>query len=42
MSLVIDLSAREVTASGEPIHLTPIEFDIVAALARNLGRLITH
>lgn len=40
--LVIDLAARDVVASERVVHLTPIEFDIVATLARNLGRLVTH
>ena len=40
--LTIDLAAREVIASDARVHLTPIEFDIVSMLARNLGRLVTH
>ena len=40
--LVIDLSTREVSGGDAPIHLTPIEFDLVAHLARNVGRLVTH
>jgi two-component system, OmpR family, KDP operon response regulator KdpE len=28
--------------SGEEIHLTPIEFDLLRLLARNRGRLMTH
>ena len=27
---------------GETVHLTPIEFDLLRALARNRGRLMTH
>ena len=27
---------------GEEVHLTPIEFDLLRALARNRGRLLTH
>ena len=27
---------------GEPVHLTPIEFDLLRVLARNRGRLMTH
>jgi two-component system KDP operon response regulator KdpE len=38
----IDLAARLVTRDGEAVHLTPIEFDLVRALARNRGKLITH
>ena len=40
--LEIDLAARVVRRNGEPIHLTPIEFDLLRALARNRGRLLTH
>jgi two-component system KDP operon response regulator KdpE len=40
--LEIDLAARVVRRDGEPIHLTPIEFDLLRALARNRGRLMTH
>ena len=40
--LHIDLSARVVRRDGEPIHLTPIEFDLLRELARNRGRLMTH
>jgi two-component system KDP operon response regulator KdpE len=40
--LEIDLAARVVRRDGQPIHLTPIEFDLLRALARNRGRLMTH
>jgi two-component system KDP operon response regulator KdpE len=40
--LEIDLAARAVRRSGEDIHLTPIEFDLLRVLARNRGRLMTH
>jgi two-component system KDP operon response regulator KdpE len=40
--LEIDLAARSVRRSGEPIHLTPIEFDLLRVLVRNRGRLMTH
>ena len=30
-----------VTVKGEPVHLTRIEFDILATLARNAGRVVT-
>jgi two-component system KDP operon response regulator KdpE len=41
-SLVIDLQQRTVLRAGEPVHLTPLEYQIVAFLARNAGRVITH
>jgi two-component system KDP operon response regulator KdpE len=40
--LEIDLAARVVRRDGQPVHLTPIEFDLLRALARNRGRLMTH
>ena len=40
--LEIDLASRVVRVDGEPVHLTPIEFDLLRALARNRGRLMTH
>jgi two-component system KDP operon response regulator KdpE len=40
--LVIDLAARRVTRAGEEVHLTPTEFSLLAQLARNRGRLLTH
>ncbi|USR79122.1 MtrAB system response regulator MtrA [Arcanobacterium pinnipediorum] len=32
--LSIDLKAHEVTRNGKPVHLTPLEFDLLAVLAR--------
>ena len=40
--LEVDLSARVVRRDGEAVHLTPIEFDLLRALVRNRGRLMTH
>jgi two-component system KDP operon response regulator KdpE len=40
--LEIDLAARVVRREGVAVHLTPIEFDLLRALARNRGRLMTH
>ena len=40
--LEIDLAARAVRRDGEEVHLTPTEFDLLRALARNRGRLMTH
>jgi two-component system, OmpR family, KDP operon response regulator KdpE len=40
--LEIDLAARVVRRDGQPVHLTPIEFDLLRTLARNRGRLMTH
>lgn len=38
----IDLEARRVAIGGNPIHLTPIEFRIIACLARHLGMVVTQ
>jgi two-component system KDP operon response regulator KdpE len=40
--LEIDLAAYTVRRDGEEVHLTPIEFRLLATLARNRGRLMTH
>jgi two-component system, OmpR family, KDP operon response regulator KdpE len=40
--LHVDLPARRVTRDGRDVHLTPIEFDLLRALVRNRGRLMTH
>jgi two-component system, OmpR family, KDP operon response regulator KdpE len=40
--LEIDLAARIVRRGEEPIHLTPIEFELLRVLVRNRGRLMTH
>jgi two-component system KDP operon response regulator KdpE len=40
--LTIDLAARAVRRDGEDIHLTPTEFELLRALVRNRGRLMTH
>jgi two-component system KDP operon response regulator KdpE len=40
--LAIDLGDRRVVRDGEDVHLTPIEFDLLATLARHAGKLVTH
>jgi two-component system KDP operon response regulator KdpE len=40
--LEVDLAARVVRREGEPVHLTPIEFDLLRVLVRHRGRLLTH
>jgi len=39
---VIDLAAMRVGRDGEAVHLTPKEWDVVALLVRNAGRLVSH
>jgi len=40
--LRVDLAAHTVHRGGEEIHLTPTEFQLLRALVRNRGRLMTH
>ena len=40
--LEVDLARHTVYRAGEEIHLTPTEFALLALLARNRGRLMTH
>jgi two-component system, OmpR family, KDP operon response regulator KdpE len=40
--LEIDVAGRVVRREGEPVHLTPTEFELLRALAQNRGRLMTH
>ena len=38
----VDLANRRVFRGDQPIHLTPIEFRLLAVLVRNAGRVLTH
>lgn len=40
--LRVDLEARKVTLRGEEVHLTPLEFRLLAALASRYGKVVTH
>jgi two-component system KDP operon response regulator KdpE len=40
--LVIDLEAHTVERNGQPLHLTPIEFTLLATLIQAKGQLLTH
>lgn len=42
MDLEINFLKRTVTKAGQPIHLTPIEYKIVAFLAQNSGKVMTY
>lgn len=39
--IVLDISANRVTLDGEPVELTPREFDILALLMRNAGSVLS-
>ena len=38
----VDLERRKVTRDGREVHLTPIEFRLLACLAQHLGMVVTH
>ena len=40
--LCVDFSRRAVSVKGEPIHLTPTEYDILKLLVQNEGKVLTH
>jgi two-component system KDP operon response regulator KdpE len=41
-ALSIDLAARRVQRDGEDLHLTPIEYRLLVALAQHRGKVLTH
>jgi two-component system, OmpR family, KDP operon response regulator KdpE len=40
--LLIDTNSRQVTKHGEPVKLTPTEFDLMVYLAKRSDKVITH
>ena len=40
--VTIDLFHRRVSKNGEPVHLTPKEFAVLAELAKHRGRVLSH
>jgi len=40
--LEVDLDKRRVRVAGEPVQLTPREYELLALLVRNADRVITH
>ena len=40
--LELDLAGHTVAVAGNPVHLTPTEFELLRVLARDRGRLMTH
>ncbi len=41
-SLVMDVDTRTVVSDGHPVHLTPIEWDLLKVLMTNAGKTLTH
>ncbi|HVE42150.1 MAG TPA: response regulator [Planctomycetota bacterium] len=40
--LEVDLEKRVVTVSGKEVHLTPIEYRLLATLVKHAGKVLTH
>ncbi|OGU23094.1 MAG: two-component system response regulator KdpE [Hydrogenophilales bacterium RIFOXYD1_FULL_62_11] len=40
--ITVDLARRQVTRSDSEVHLTPIEYRLLALLIANAGRVLTH
>jgi len=40
--LLVDLTRRNVLAHGQPVRLTPTEYDILRLLVQNAGKVLTH
>lgn len=38
----VNLESRQVVRAGQEVHLTPIEFRLVACLSQHLGMVVTH
>jgi len=41
-AVIVDLALRQVTRDGALVHLTPIEYRLLATLVRHAGRVLTH
>jgi two-component system, OmpR family, KDP operon response regulator KdpE len=41
-AITLDLQGRRVTRGGTEVHLTPIEFRLLACLVQHLGMVVTH
>jgi two-component system KDP operon response regulator KdpE len=40
--LLVDLNQREVQMDGQPIALTPTEYDLLKTLVKHAGKVLTH
>ena len=40
--LVVDLNKREVLVNGQPISLTPTEYDLLRTFVKHAGKVLTH
>ena len=39
--LALDLEKRQVSLHGEPLHMTPMEYELLSLLFRNIGKVLT-
>jgi two-component system KDP operon response regulator KdpE len=40
--LIVDLARRDVIVGGQPVSLTPTEYDILRVLIQHAGKVLTH
>jgi len=40
--LTVDLGARQVMVRQQPVHLTPLEYKLLATLVKHAGKVLTH
>lgn len=41
-NLVVDLNQRVVTMNGQPVFLTPTEYDLLRTFVKHAGKVLTH
>ena len=41
-NLVVDLNQREVLVNGQPVSLTPTEYDLLRTFVKHAGKVLTH
>ncbi len=41
-NLVVDLNQREVLVDGQPVSLTPTEYDLLRTFVKHAGKVLTH
>ena len=39
---MVDAAAHAITVQGRQVHMTPKEFDLLAHMTRNAGKVLTH
>ena len=39
---MVDLNQREVLVDGQPVSLTPTEYDLLRTLVKHAGKVLTH